>query len=114
MWTTVLLPCLLLAVLGWVVPMAVARALPQSLPGLVANGAVSAVVLLSIGAALFAWLYGPASGTVWQEARLHFVLLSARAMIVWGPLMVLSLAQLPRRWPPEAWEAPGARDEARD
>ena len=110
MWTTIVLPCLLLGLAAWLVPGLVARALPQSLPGLVVNGVVSALVLMAVGAMLFAALYGSAAGAVWRAAPMHFIVLSAQAMLVWGPVLVLSLSRLPRRWPPESWEVPGARD----
>ena len=109
MTVDLLLPALLLVALGWVVPWALARITPRSIPGLALNAGASVVILLGLGAALFAWLYGPAAGLVWREAPGAFVLLSARAALLWGPIAALSVANLPRGWPAADWEAPGAR-----
>ena len=109
MTSEVLLPVAVLMALGWLVPWALGRVTRRSLAGLALNAAVSAVLLLGLGMALFAWLYGPAAGLVWREAPGAFLSLSARAALVWGPVAALSVANLPRRWPASDWEAPGAR-----
>ena len=101
---------LALAALGWLLPRALGRILPRSWRGLCANAALSVVLLLGAGAALFAWLYGSAAGLVWREAPLAFVHLAAKAGLVWGPVAALSLSALPRGWPDGAWALPGAAD----
>jgi hypothetical protein len=105
---TVVLPLALLGAVAWLLPRGLARWLPRSLGGLVANGAMASVLLLGLGAALFAWLYGPSAGLVWDAAPGHFLVLSARAALLWGPILVLGLADLPRRWPTGDWAVPGA------
>ena len=110
MTTEILIPVVCLMALGWLVPWALGRVTPRSLAGLAINAAVSAAILLVAGMVLFGWLYGLAAGLVWREAPGAFLLLSARAALVWGPVLALSVANLPRSWPASAWEAPGARD----
>ncbi|MEM7488036.1 MAG: hypothetical protein AAF390_02820 [Pseudomonadota bacterium] len=107
----VIVPLLVLGAVAWVLPWALGKALPKSLPGLVVNGVISAGLLMLAGMALFGWLYGPTAGLVWQSAPGHFLILSARAALIWGPILVLSLANLPRGWPPGAWALPGADED---
>ena len=105
----VLLPMAALMALGWIVPWALGRVMPRSLAGLALNGAVSAAILLGLGAMLFAWLYGDAAAPVWREAPAVFLLLSARSALIWGPVVALSVANLPRSWPAADWTVPDAR-----
>jgi hypothetical protein len=70
---------------------------------LVANGALSAVLLAAIAGVGFALLYGAAGGVVWREVPGHFAVLSLRSALIWGPVMVLSLANLPRGWREAEW-----------
>ena len=97
------LPLVGLAVLAWLVPWMLGKLLPEGVIWLLVNGVLSALLLAVVAAAGFVWLYGEAGGVVWREAPWHFVLLSAKAGIVWGPVMVLSLSALPKRWKEVVW-----------
>ncbi|MDB2406929.1 hypothetical protein N9W17_00130 [Jannaschia sp.] len=99
----VILPLIGLGLLAWIVPWALGRALPEGVPWLIANGVISAVVLAVLAALGFVLLYGAAGGAVWAEAPWHFVLLSARSALIWAPILVLSLANLPRVWTDVEW-----------
>jgi hypothetical protein len=99
----ILLPVTGLLAVAWMVPMAVGRILPEGMGWLVANGAVSFVLLAGIAAIGFALLYGEAGGVVWREAPGHFAVLSLRSALIWGPVAVLSLANLPRGWRDAEW-----------
>lgn len=103
MLTDVGLPLLALAVAGWVVPSMLGRFLPEGVGWLVANGALSTLVLTTAAAIGFGWLYGAAAGAVWHEAPLYFLVLSLRSALVWGPVMALSIANLPRKWTTVIW-----------
>lgn len=103
MWTEVVLPLIGLAVLAWLVPWALGRVLPEGVAWLLVNGLLSTVALAAAAAAGFVLLYGGAGAVIWREAPWHFVLLSARSAIVWAPVMVLSLANLPKGWTEEEW-----------
>lgn len=70
---------------------------------LVVNGAFSTLVLAAISGAGFVWLYGAAGEAVWRTAPGHFATLALRSALVWAPVMVLSLANLPRRWTEVVW-----------
>ena len=97
------LPLVGLAVVAWLVPWVLGKLLPEGVIWLLVNGVLSALLLAVVAAAGFVWLYGEAGGVVWREAPWHFVLLSAKAGIVWGPVMVLSLSALPKRWKEVVW-----------
>jgi hypothetical protein len=93
----------LLVALGWLVPQAVARLLPEGAGWLGVNAGASAVVLGGLATAGFALSYGAAAGEVWARAPWHFPRLAAQSALIWGPVMVLSVADLPRRWRKEEW-----------
>ncbi|MGB3690985.1 MAG: hypothetical protein WBA02_16990 [Jannaschia helgolandensis] len=97
------LPLVGLAVVAWLVPWVLGKLVPEGVIWLLVNGVLSALLLAVVAAAGFVWLYGEAGGVVWREAPWHFVLLSAKAGIVWGPVMVLSLSALPKRWKRAVW-----------
>ncbi|WP_298429697.1 hypothetical protein [uncultured Jannaschia sp.] len=100
---TLLLPVLALLVVAWFVPWGLGKLLPEGVGWLVANGLFSSVLLAVLAALGFVLLYGEAGGVVWREAPWHFAVLSLRSALIWGPMMVLSLANLPRHWTTETW-----------
>lgn len=108
------LPALALALLGWLVPRLLARVWPEGVGPLLLLAFASTFVLLALAAGFFALLY------VWQGAPLaalfepglgaglgaglgHFLRLGLLSSLVWAPIMVLSVAGLPRRWKEETW-----------
>lgn len=103
MLTDLILPLVLLAGLAWAVPALFGRVLPEGMGWLVVNGALSAALLAAVAGAGFVLLYGEAGDAVWRTAPWHFALLSARSALVWGPVLMLSLADLPRRWTEAEW-----------
>lgn len=92
-----------LIALAWLVPQALARLMPEGMRWLVLNGAASAAILAGAAAGLFALAYGPAAREVWASAPLHFAGLAARSALIWAPVMVLSVANLPRGWRTRQW-----------
>lgn len=109
-WDLVL-PSLALGLLGWAVPRLLARVWPEGLPALLLLAAASAVILTVLSAGLFLLLYAwrgapPAllldeSGAV--RSAVHFLRLGLASALIWAPLMILSVAGLPRRWTTERW-----------
>ena len=104
------LPALVLAVLGFVVPRILARALPEGVGPLLLNGLLSTILLFLLSALFFLCLY------VWQGvsmARLaepglaanvvFFGRLGLMSALIWAPIMLLSVAGLPRKWVKETW-----------
>ena len=101
--TDLVLPLLALAIAAWLVPWGFGKALPEGVAWLFVNGALSAAVLTALSAAGFWWLYGDAGDAVLAAPPWQFIVLAARAAIVWAPIMVLSVANLPRGWREAEW-----------
>jgi len=98
------------ALVGWFVPVVWARVLPEGARPLMLNAVLSTIGTAVVVAVLFALLYWvqgmPASAL--NEAGVvpvvvHFGRLSVSAGLIWVPIMILSLANLPRRWVKERW-----------
>lgn len=105
-----LLPALLLAGIAFAIPRLWAWVLPEGVIPLVINAVLSTFVLFLLSAALFLCLY------LWQGARVEALLssgwsanivffgkLGLVSAIIWAPIMVLSVAGLPRKWVKETW-----------
>ena len=105
-----ILPVLALGVLGWVVPRLLAKVWPEGLGPLLLLAFLSTFVLLVPAAGFFLLLY------LWQGAPLaalfepglaaglgHFLRLGLLSALVWAPIMVLTVAGLPRHWKEETW-----------
>ncbi|TNC75028.1 hypothetical protein FHG71_01920 [Rubellimicrobium roseum] len=103
-------PALVLAILGWLVPRLLARIWREGVGPLLLLAFVSTLLLLALAAGVFVTLY------LWQGAPLmllfehgtaatlgHFMRLGLLSALLWGPIMVLSLAGLPRHWKEETW-----------
>ena len=105
------LPTLVLAVLGWAVPRALALVWPEGVGPLLALGFVATLLMLLLAAAVFAGLYAIQGAPLGELFRLgpwpgvwHFLRLGLLSALVWAPILVLSAAGLPRRWRTETWE----------
>jgi hypothetical protein len=104
------LPILILALLGFGVPRLIARLLPEGVFALLANAALSALVMCILSAAFFFGLYVwqgvPARDLLANGLRQNLVTfggLGVIAAIIWAPIMVLSVAGLPRKWVDKTW-----------
>lgn len=104
------LPALTLAVLGFLVPRVLARLLPEGVKPLLLNAFLSTILLFLLSAVFFLCLY------VWQGASMErlaepglaanvvfFGQLALVSGIIWAPIMLLSVAGLPRKWVKETW-----------
>jgi hypothetical protein len=105
-----LLPTLALGVLGWLVPRLLGRVWPEGVGPLLLLALVSTLILLALAAGFFVLLYR------WQGAPVaalfepdfvmglgHFLRLSLLSALVWAPVMVLSVAGLPKHWKVKTW-----------
>lgn len=88
------LPIVILGALGWLVPWALQRMMPDRLAALALTLVASAGVLSVIGGAVFAALYvrqGLAPETVGTSAAaVYFFGLGLRGALVWGPILLLT------------------------
>lgn len=105
-----LLPAMVLAALGWFVPRILALFWPEGVKWLMLLALASTFVMAVAGAVFFAILFmvqGESLGELFRvnavENALYFGRLSLISALLWGPLMVLSLAGVPRNWVKEVW-----------
>ena len=105
-----LLPALVISVLGFIVPRLLARLLPEGIGPLLLNAFLSTVLLFIISAGFFFCLYlwqGLSVAQIMEPGLAANVVFFGRlglfSAIIWGPIMVLSVAGLPRKWVKETW-----------
>lgn len=105
-----IVPALVLAAMGWSVPRLLFHVFPEGLKPLILLGLCSALIMLVLGIGFFTVLY-LAQGIDWATLTRdglapfvgHFLKLGAISALLWGPVMVLGVASLPRRWKDETW-----------
>ena len=106
---------LVLPVLGAVasaafIPWAVSKALPEGVPALMLNAAISFAAMTVIAAGYFVLAYQARSPELTSAllsepglAARRFGGLAALSALLWAPVLVLSLAQVPGRWREATW-----------
>lgn len=104
------LPTLVLAILAFVVPRLLGRVLPEGVKPLLLNAFISTVLMFLISAGFFFCLYLWQGLTVaqimepgWAANIVFFGRLGMIAAMIWAPIMLLSVAGLPRKWVKETW-----------
>jgi len=104
------IPALVLALMAWFVPKLLARVMPEGIKALIGIAFLSTVILFILSAAYFVALY-VWQGMTWDQFA-HFGVvenvyfygkLGLIAGLIWGPIMVLSVANLPRSWVTKVW-----------
>ena len=103
-------PALVLAVLAWVIPKVLSLALPEGVRPLMANALLSTLILFAISTLFFLMLY-VVQGAPWEEIAqfglaeniVFFGRLGLISALIWAPIMVISVANLPRTWTKETW-----------
>ncbi len=105
-----ILPATMIALLGFAVPRVLARVFPEGVKPLLLNTFLSTVLLFLISALFFACLYlwqgvpvGEIAATGWAANILFFGRLGLISGMIWAPIMLLSVAGLPRKWVNETW-----------
>ncbi|MEM6824204.1 MAG: hypothetical protein AAF566_03765 [Pseudomonadota bacterium] len=94
------LTILILAALGWAVPWALMRVMPDSLRGLLAAILIAIPALTLLGSGVFVVLYGKQLGTEGLGAMAgvgavwHFWSLGVRAALIWGPILAITALAL--------------------
>lgn len=105
-----ILPALVLALMGWVIPRLLFHVFPEGVRPLVLLAVTAIGLMMLCGMAFFGVLY-VAQGITWESLMregwgaliAHFAKLGAISSLLWGPMLLLSVANLPRRWVREVW-----------
>ncbi len=110
MTSDLLLPALLLALLGWLVPRLLSLVFPEGVRPLLLLAFVATLIMFALGTgffvALYLWQGAPFEALMsfgWGAVLSHFGRLGLISALFWGPLLVLSVAGLPRTWVKETW-----------
>lgn len=107
---TLLIPALVLTLVGWLVPRMLFHVFPEGVRPLLTLAVTATVIMLCFGMAFFAVLYiaqGLPFSALFHDgagsAVTHFLRLGLISSLLWGPMMLLSVAGLPKRWQKEVW-----------
>ncbi len=107
---SLLFPAIVLAILAFGVPRLLGRLLPEGVKPLMLNAFLSTILLFLISAGFFFCLYlwqGLSVAQImepgWAANIVFFGRLGMIAAMIWAPIMVLSVAGLPRKWVKETW-----------
>jgi len=105
-----LVPALVLAFFGWMVPRLLSAVFPEGVKPLLILAFVAALIMMLLGAVFFMVLYaaqGAPIADIFEPGLgagiLHFSRLAMISALLWGPILVLSVAGLPKRWVEETW-----------
>lgn len=107
---SLLLPALGLGFLGFLVPRLLARVLPEGVKPLMLNALLSTFILFVLAGLGFFLLYvgqGADAGALLEPGffanAVFFGRLGLASALIWAPIMILSVAGLPRKWVKETW-----------
>tara|TARA_R110002051_G_scaffold183061_1_gene252671 strand:- start:11677 stop:12018 length:342 start_codon:yes stop_codon:yes gene_type:complete len=107
---SLLLPAASLAMLAWLVPKLLSMVMPEGVKPLLLITFLSTVILFAISAGFFVVLY-VWQGITWAQLAdfgmvanvVFYGKLGLIAGLIWAPIMVLSVANLPRGWVKAIW-----------
>ncbi len=110
MLEALLIPSLALALVGWLVPRALSLVWPEGVRPLLALAFVATLLMMLLAGLFFLGLYVaqgvPLTGlaqTGLTPIVAHFGRLAVISALIWGPILVLSVAGLPKHWVKETW-----------
>ena len=103
-------PAAVLALLAWLVPKLLSMVMPEGVRPLLMIAFLSTVILFLLSAGFFVALY-LWQGISWAQIAAFGVManvafygkLGLIAGLLWAPIMVLSVANLPRGWVKKVW-----------
>ena len=105
-----LLPAITLALLAWLVPKFLSLLMPEGTKALLLLAFFSTLILFAISSGFFLLLYlwngmllADIAAFGWGGNILFFGKLGLIAALIWAPIMVLSVAGLPRNWTKQTW-----------
>ncbi|EAR52387.1 hypothetical protein OG2516_07917 [Oceanicola granulosus HTCC2516] len=108
--SSLILPAILLATLGWAVPRLLALRWREGVRPLIWLAVTATLLMWLIASCLFLLLY------LWQglalrelfalglwEGLWHLARLGLTSALIWGPILALSVSGLPKHWVEETW-----------
>jgi hypothetical protein len=105
-----IIPALALALTGWLVPKLLSLVWPEGLRPLLALALVATLIMLALATVVFVGLYlwqgvplAALFAQGWGPGLWHFARLGVISALLWAPIMVLSVAGLPKNWVKETW-----------
>lgn len=107
---SLLVPAFVLALLALAIPQLLARTLPEGVAPLMLNAFMSTLVLFLLSGGFFFVLYlvqGLSVAQILEPGIIGSVTFFGRlgliASILWAPILLLSVASLPRKWVTKTW-----------
>lgn len=107
-WPALIFPVLAMIAFAIFVPRLLALLLPEGVPYLLVIGALSCCICLLLSGLIFVGLYAAQNTQVMMAVVrtvgiTHFLKLGGGASIVWAPVLLLSVSNLPRHWKEATW-----------
>jgi hypothetical protein len=105
-----MIPALALAFLGWLVPRLLSLFWAEGVRPLMWLAFTATIIMLVLAAFFFVALYlwqGAPVGLMFEDGMLAAVWFFGRlgviSALLWGPILILSVAGLPKHWVKEKW-----------
>ncbi len=98
-----LIPALVLALVGWLVPRGLSLVWPEGVRPLLLLAFVAMVIMFFVSEGVFVLLYISRGANLLETGMAHFVRLGAISALIWGPILILSVSGLPKHWVKETW-----------
>ena len=104
------LPVIFLGLLGWLVPKILSLFMPEGVKPLMLLGLLATLLMVVLSGLVFLGLYVLSGVSIAEltapgiSATIGFLgRLAMSAAIIWAPILILSVAALPRQWVTETW-----------
>lgn len=105
-----LFPAMTLALIAWLVPKLLSVVMSEGTRALVVLTLISTFILFALSTGFFIALYiwngmplADIAAFGWVENTVFFGRLGLISALIWAPIMVLSVAGLPRNWTKQTW-----------
>ncbi len=100
-------PAILIGIAAFFMPRLIAVGLPEGVMTLFLNALLSTIALFVVSAGFFFCLYlwqgFDTTESDWVTNVVFFGRFGLSSALIWAPIMVLSVAGLPRKWVKEVW-----------
>lgn len=104
------IPAAILALMAWLVPKGLSMIMPEGVWPLIRLTFYATLILFAMASAFFVVMYaqrGAGWVTLSEFSLIENIALFGRlgliSAMIWAPIMILSVANLPRHWVKETW-----------